>query len=67
MADRQSWRPILFRCPQTGHKVSGLIATDISSAGAENYEPVSCIACSGVHHINALTGAVLGMPRGESN
>jgi len=67
MADRQHWRTILFHCPQTGHRVQGLISTDTSRAEAGDYETVSCIACSGVHFINPLTGSVLGMPRDKSS
>ena len=67
MADEQRWRPILFQCPQTGDRVQGLIATDVSGASDQDYETVSCIACSGVHFINARTGMVLGMSRDEPN
>lgn len=63
MTDRQSWRPILFQCPQSGQRVQGLIAEETSSAKPGDYESVSCIACSGVHFINAHTGIVLGMSR----
>jgi len=63
MIDRQSWRPILFHCPQSGQRVQGLIAEEISSAKPGDYESVSCIACSGVHFINVHTGIVLGMSR----
>jgi hypothetical protein len=64
MADRQRWRPILFDCPQTGQKVQGLLAEEAFGAGDTHYETISCLACSGVHLINAGTGAVLGLPRG---
>jgi hypothetical protein len=67
MADEQRWQPVLFRCPVTGDRVSGLVATDASDAGAGDYETVSCVACSGVHFINARTGTVLGMSRDEQN
>jgi len=67
MTDEQRWRPVLFQCPQTGHRVQGLIASDASSASDGDYETVSCIACSGVHFINARTGTVLGMSRDEQN
>jgi len=65
MTDEQRWRPVLFQCPQTGHRVQGLIASDASSASDGDYETVSCIACSGVHFINARTGTVLGMSRDD--
>ena len=67
MDNRQGWRPVLFHCPQTGHKVQGLVAERAFGASPGDYETVSCIACSGVHFINAQTGAVLGMSRDESN
>ena len=67
MADRQRWRPILFECPQTGQKVQGLLAEEAFGAGSTRYESVSCLACSGVHFINAGTGALLGKPRDRSN
>jgi len=63
MADRQLMRPILFHCPRTGQMVQGLIAEDTSSAKPGDYDPVSCIACSGVHFVDAHTGTVLGMSR----
>lgn len=67
MADRQSWRPVLFQCPRTGQTVQGLMAEDASGVKAGDYESVSCIACSGLHFVNAHTGCVLGMPRDKSN
>jgi hypothetical protein len=57
----------LFDCPQTGQKVQGLLAEETFGAGDIHYETVSCLACSGVHLVNAQTGAVLGLPRGGSN
>ena len=67
MADQQSLRPILFHCPQTGHRVQGLIATETAGTRIEDYETVSCIACSGVHFVNVRSGVVLGMSRDQSN
>jgi hypothetical protein len=66
MSDRQRWRPILFECPQTGQKVQGVLAEETFGAGDTHYEAVSCLACSGVHFINAGTGALLGLPRGSN-
>jgi hypothetical protein len=63
MADRQSWRPILFHCPRTGQRVQGLIAQESFNEKAGHYETVSCIACSGVHFVNAETETVLGASR----
>ena len=64
MADRQRWRPVLFDCPQTGQKVQGLLAEQVSAADETRYEPVSCLACSGVHFIEPVKGRVLGAKGG---
>jgi hypothetical protein len=64
MTDQRRWRPVLFDCPRTGQKVQGLVAEDVTAAGSASYEPVSCLACSGVHFIDSH-GNVLGTgPRG---
>jgi hypothetical protein len=60
MTERQRWRPVLFDCPQTGQKVQGLLAEQVSGPGEARYEPVSCLACSGVHFIDPVNGRVLG-------
>jgi hypothetical protein len=63
MTDRQAWRPILFFCPRTGRTVQGLLAEEVFDSNhsrEDHYEPVSCIACSGVHFINPVTSVVLG-------
>ena len=59
MADRQRWRPVLFDCPRTGHKVQALLAEEIPAVDGTQYETVSCLACSGIHLIDA-GGNVLG-------
>ena len=63
MTERQRWRPVLFDCPQTGQKVQGLLAEQISGTNETRYESVSCLACSGVHFIDPVNGKVLG-PKG---
>lgn len=60
MADRQHWRPVLFDCPRTGHKVQVLLAEETSSVGDTRYETVSCLACSGIHLIDRASGKALG-------
>jgi hypothetical protein len=66
MADRQRWRPILFSCPRTGNKVQALLAEETAGAGTRHeslgtqYETVSCLACSGVHLVDPMSGRVLG-------
>jgi hypothetical protein len=59
MADRQSWRPVLFDCPRTGHKVQALLAEE-TTGGGTRYESVSCLACSGIHLVDPIDGKVLG-------
>jgi hypothetical protein len=59
MADRQRWRPILFSCPWTGNKVQALLAEETTGAG-NRYETVSCLACSGIHLVDPISGKVLG-------
>jgi len=62
MADRQRWRPILFNCPRTGHKVQALLAEEAVCPGSARYETVSCLACSGLHLVDPVGGTVLGVP-----
>jgi hypothetical protein len=67
MADRQTWRPVLFDCPLTGQKVQGLIAEEAFHASDSGYESVTCLACAGVHFIDTRLGTVLGAPRDRPN
>ena len=51
----------LFRCPNTGYRVQGFVAEDVSdNAAPEDYEAITCIACQQVHLVNPKTGRVLG-------
>jgi len=50
----------LYRCPSTGHKVQGLVPGNARSADDAAYEAVTCLACNGVHLVNARSGRVLG-------
>ena len=63
MADRPRWRPILFDCPQTGEKVQGLVAEKSNGIHDNQYEAVTCLACSGVHFVDSRSGEVLGAKR----
>ena len=56
------WRPVLFDCPRTGEKVQGLFAAEETFRERQysRYEPVSCLACSGVHFIDPVQGKILG-------
>jgi len=65
MSDRQRWRPVLFDCPKTGQKVQSLLAEQVSETGEARYEPVSCLACSGVHFIDPVQGLLFGAKRNE--
>jgi hypothetical protein len=54
-------QPFLYRCPNTGYRVQGFVAEDVSeSAAPEDYEAVTCLACQAVHLVNPKTGRVLG-------
>ncbi len=60
MADRPRWRPILFDCPPTGHKVQGLIAEEAFRGDEIRYESVHCLACGSAHFVDPVGGKVLG-------
>ena len=60
MSDRQRWRPVLFECPQTGHKVQGLVPEPVAGTTDTRFESVSCLACSGIHFVDPVTSKVLG-------
>ena len=49
----------IYRCPQTGHRVQGFVAEDVAEDN-HVYEPVTCLACRQIHHVNPTTGAVIG-------
>jgi hypothetical protein len=51
--------PFLYRCPNTGHRVQGLIAEDVSDE-PEDYRAITCLACQQTHLVNPTTGKVLG-------
>jgi hypothetical protein len=55
---------ILFRCPNTGSRVQGWIAEDVTDAEEDTYEPVTCLACQRVHLVNPKTEKVLGSEEG---
>ena len=52
--------PFLFRCPNTGHRVQGFIAEDVSD-DLEGYKAITCLACQRTHLVNPTTGKVLGV------
>lgn len=51
--------PFLYRCPNTGYRVQGFVAEEVSDK-PDSYEPVTCIACQRTHLVNPATGKVLG-------
>ena len=51
---------ILFRCPNTGYRVQGWFAEDVSDNGEDTYQSLTCLACRQVHLVNPKTGNVVG-------
>jgi hypothetical protein len=51
--------PFLYRCPNTGRQVQALAADDPTD-GDDTYQPVTCLACAGLHLVNPKTGKVAG-------
>ncbi|MGX4804859.1 hypothetical protein [Bradyrhizobium guangdongense] len=49
-------RRIIFKCPQTGMNVQHWL----TEADGNDYQPVTCAACTRVHFINKETGKVMG-------
>ena len=55
----------LYRCPKTGHRVQGFCAEDIAE-DQHVYEPITCLACRQIHHVNPTTGAIIGESRSST-
>ena len=51
--------PFLFRCPRTEQYVQGWL-DDKEDAGENDYQPITCLACAGLHFINFRSGKLLG-------
>jgi hypothetical protein len=49
----------MYRCPNTGNLVQGLVVDEMSG-DASTYEAVNCLMCLQVHYVNPTTGKVLG-------
>ena len=47
----------IYRCPHTKLRVQGFVANEITE-NTNTYEPVTCIMCQKVHHVNPFTGKV---------
>jgi hypothetical protein len=50
--------PFLYRCPNTGYKVQGFIAEDVSD-DSEDYRALTCLACEQVHYVSPTTQAMV--------
>jgi hypothetical protein len=48
----------IYRCPNTGDRVQGFSAEDISE-DQRTCEPVTCPSCHQLHLVNPATGKVL--------
>jgi hypothetical protein len=55
----------MYRCPNTGYRVQGFSADDISE-DRHSYESVTCPVCHLVHLVNPNTGRVLGVKDEQS-
>ncbi|MBB4264087.1 hypothetical protein [Bradyrhizobium sp. CIR3A] len=66
MADRKTWRPIIFSCPDTGDRVQGLLP-DAPELRADDLHEITCAACDGVHFIDLRTGATIGAERSSAH
>ncbi len=53
----------VFRCPNTGYRVQGWFADDVSEADEDTYRSVTCLACQAMHLVNPKTGKVMGSPK----
>jgi hypothetical protein len=56
--------PITYRCPNTGLRVQGFFADDVTAGDGETYEATTCTACKQVHLVNPVTGKVLSVDAG---
>ena len=50
----------IYCCPNTGFDVQGYSLGRTSDKNDPAYEAVICVACNGVHLVNARTGKVMG-------
>lgn len=62
MADRKTWRPIIFSRPDTGDRVQGL-RPDVPEPRADDLHTITCAACECVHFIDPRTGAMIDAER----
>jgi hypothetical protein len=50
--------PFLYRCPNTGYRIQGFVAEEVSDD--QTYVSVTCIMCRQLHLVNPSTGKVVG-------
>ncbi|SCB54865.1 hypothetical protein GA0061098_103143 [Bradyrhizobium shewense] len=62
MADKKTWRPIIFSCPDTGDRVQRLLP-DVPEPRADDLHTITCAAYEGVHFIDPRTGAMIDAER----
>ena len=53
--------PFLYRCPNTGKRVQGFTAEEVSDEDAETFVTVTCVMCNQLHLVNPATGKVAGI------
>jgi hypothetical protein len=53
--------PFLYCCPNTGYRVQGFTAEEVSDKDADAVVTVTCIICNQVHLVNPVTGRVVGV------
>jgi hypothetical protein len=51
--------PFLYRCPNTGYRVQGFTAEEVSDK--EAFVTVMCSICAQVHLVSPVTGKVAGV------
>jgi hypothetical protein len=56
--------PLIYRCPNTGLRVQGFIADDVTTDDSETYEAITCTACRQVHLVNSASGMILSVGEG---
>jgi hypothetical protein len=49
----------IYQCPTTGYRVQGWFPDFGGQDVTETYEPLTCLACRRIHHVNPQTGRVL--------
>ncbi len=50
----------LYRCPVTGYRVQGFVASEPNQNEDDVFWPVTCAVCAQVHLVNPKTGQTLG-------